>query len=982
MAGMSRVPGPRQLTVLAVLLLAFPVVTSATSTASAATAATSLTLTSAGSDGVAGGQDSGQAALAADGTQTAFTSRADLTVGASVPQTPEEGETNNNRIYVRNRLTGATTLISDAGLDGSTAPAISNTGRIVAYDAAHTDATENQIDVVDRLATGRGRFDTPGNLVRRQVTGNQGDPHFQRVRFCGFNDESAGNERCGPALSQDGSTLAYPAQLSPISPSLDYFEFDDGDHVDLSGNIVDMVSAGQMEIAGGSTFNEGVDLGITNEGRTPIQFTGPAAVTGPFIVETNCGDTTQDLTLKVGQTCDIDLIFQGDSVCLNANNSTSVFTGDLTTGATTPDGQSQVTVVAACESHEGTLSPPGPRIARPQSTVPSAFTGAPPTSTQTGCAPVPDGLPVVEAPDVSSNTDNEGTDLVDNGSVEIGRPEIAWTTVTGFGQLDFASPDCSLQLIDPTTLPTGTPLPTDRPAPCTKGEFLGQFIDDQGPADTSCTAYFLVDALRLATAAGLVQVTDFECELNCDTRSFYLTATGIRNVVVARRGPNFAASTGTVVSVDGAGTDMPGAAQPTLSANGRFVGFSASVPLGRPGQQPVTGDEIWRHDTDAAGNGSHHSGATVLASCLPGTGCGQAFTASDPSISGDGNRITFVGQPRAATPDQVYVREIVAGATLPVSSDRGRGTAVSNGAARDPVISPDGTAVAFGSVATDLLNPPTGGRPVANLFLVDLGPGTPGVTLVTPRGSAGIRPTLDAHGRLVAFESTGRLLPGAPAEVDSVYTFERFGHLVVAPGLVSYGRLIAGLPGQSRGVTVTNTGPGPVTFTGVRITGPYVLTLESCAGQVLRAGQTCQAIILFRPLTAGHPTGALTWATADDGEPPQQTGVDITATVVVPAAPLLTVSPTVAYGGEVVRATGVAFPPDATIMLTWNKGLGVTKVTTNAAGSFGVDVVLFPDDMIGERMLQAAGPTGIQLASTPFLAAAAPEEPPFHKAGP
>ncbi|HEX5113631.1 MAG TPA: hypothetical protein VFW65_00380 [Pseudonocardiaceae bacterium] len=975
---MSRVPGARQLTVLAVLLLAIPLATSATSTASAATAATSLTLTSAGSDGVAADENSGMAALAAGGTQTAFTSRAVLKVGASVPQTPSESPPSDNRIYVRNRLTGATTLISDAGKDEATAPAISKTGRIVAYATDDLDDGDNEIDVVDRLATGKGRFDTQGNLVRRQVTGNPGDPHFQRIGPCAFGEESDPPGRCGPALSQDGSTLAYPAQLSPISPALNIFEFDDGDRATISGNIVDMVSPGEMEIEGGASFNEAVDLGITNESQTPIHFTGRAGVTGPFTVETNCGDTTQDLTLDTGQTCDIDLSFQGDAVCLNPNGTSSVFTGDLTTDATTPAGQSDVTVVAACASHTGTLSPPGPRIARPQSTVPSAFTAAPPT----GCAPVPNGLPVVEAPVLSrDSTDNQGTELVDNSTVEIGRPEIAWTTVTGFGQLDFASPDCSVRLIDPTTVRTGTPLPGDRPAPCATGQVLGQFINDEGPADTSCTAYFLVDPQRVATAVGLVQVTDFECDLNCDTQSFYVTVTGIRDVVVVRRGPNFAASQGTEVSVDSTGKIMPQATEPTLSANGRFVGFTAPVPLGRAGQQPVVGTEVWRHDTDAAGNGSHHAGATVLVSCLPGAGCRQANSASDPSISGDGNRVAFLGAPDTTTPDQVYVRELVAGATILVSSDRHRGTAVSNGFARDPVISPDGTTVAFGSLATDLLDPPAGGRPVANLFLVDLGPGTPGITLVTPRGSAGIRPTLDAHGRLVAFESSGRLLPTAPAEVDSVYTYERFGHLVVAPGLVSYGRLIAGLPPQNRGVTVTNTGPGPVSFTGVRITGPYVLTLESCAGQVLHAGQTCQAIILFRPLTAGHPTGVLTWTTADDGEPPQPTGVDVTATVVVPAAPLLTVSPTVAYGGEVVQATGVAFPASATITLTWDKGLGVTKVTTNAAGSFRVAVVLFPDDMIGERMLQAAGPTGIQLAATPFLASAAPEEPPFHKAG-
>lgn len=970
---MSRVPGAGRFVVLAVLLVAVQPLTSATPpAASAATATTSLTLTSAGSDGAAAQLDSGQAVLAADGTQTAFTSTAGLKTTASVRQTPGSGDTGRDRIYGRNRLTGATTLLSDTRTD-STAPAISDTGRLVAYYQATDELVDDgQIDVVDRLATGKGRFDTPGNLVLHQATGNQRDPRFQRLPFCPFGDEGA-TGRCGPALSQDGSTLAYPAQLSPVSPALRLFESNDGTEDPVTGNVVDMVPTSEMVFNGGTSFDtEELSLDVVNVGAQPITFTGLPSVTAPFTVGgASCGNREAPV-LAAGARCLVNLQFDATANCAH-EGSEQLFTGDLTTDATTPAGQLDVTVVAAC-SPERNFSDETPRIPAFQSTVPSAV-----NSVAAPCPPVPAGLPVVAAPEISADsTDNKGTDLVDNGPVEIGRPEIAWTTVTGFGELDFTgpqAPDCSLGLVDPSTVRTGDPLPTDVPPPCANGQDLGSFEDDE-PVGTSCTAYFLVEPQRLATAAGLLTVTDFECAEGCDTKAVYVSATGFRHVIVARRGPNFAASRGTVVSVDGAGHPIPGAGEPTLSANGRYVGFTAPVPLGQAGQQPVSGSEVWRHDTDAAGDGTHHPGATILVSCLPGAGaCRRATTAAHPSISGDGTRVAFLGQA-----DQVYVRETSAGTTVLVSADRGRGTTPSNGAARDPVLSPDGSTVAFGSLATDLLGPPrAGGKPVANLFLADIGPGTPGILLVTPAGSQGARPSLDAHGRLVAFETPNRLLPSAPSEVDSVYTFERFGDLVVSPGAVSYGRLVAGLPGQSRGVTVTNTGPGPVTFTGVRITGPYVLTLESCAGAVLHRGQTCRAIILFRPASAGHPTGVLTWTTADDGEPPQHTDVDVTATVVVPTVPLLTVSPTVAYGGEVVRATGVAFPANTTITLTWSQGLGTAMARTNASGQFSVAVVLFPDDVLGQRQLLATGPTGSQLAATKFLAAAAPEEPPFHR---
>jgi hypothetical protein len=583
---------------------------------------------------------------------------------------------------------------------------------------------------------------------------------------------------------------------------------------------------------------------------------------------------------------------------------------------------------------------------------------------------VPTGLPLAAAPQAAD--DNEGTPVVDTGAVEVGRPDLQWTTITGIGLLNLDAPDCSVRLVDPTTAKPAGPLPADQPPPCQQNQELGNEVGEEDTVPTSCTAYFLVDPQQVATTESLLSLDNFECFVECEQfQNLYVTVTGVRNVVVAKRGPRFASAVGTVVSVDGSGKPIPDATQPSLSTNGRYVAF-------------VGGTEVWRHDTDAAGNGTHKPGATILVSCQPGAGaCRQFSTANFPSISGDGTRIAFLA---GGAVNQVYVREAVAARTLLVSSDRGAGTKPSDVQALDPVISQDGSTVAFSSVASDVLNPPLRFQAL-NLYLVDIGPGTAGVMAVTPDGgpvtgsTAIVAPSLDAHGRIVAFETTHQLLPGTPSDVDSVYTFERFGHLVISPGSVSYGRLIAGLPGQTRTVTVTNTGPGPVTFTGVRIGSPFLLSLESCVGQVLHHGQGCSAIVLFRPVSAGHPGGVLTWTTADDGEPPQRTGVDIGATVVVPTVPLLTVSPTVAYGGEVVRATGVAFPANSVVTLSWSVGLGTTTASVGANGQFAVDVVIFPDDLLGARSLLAAGSTGTVLASASFLAAANPEEPPFHRAG-
>ncbi|HEX4705086.1 MAG TPA: choice-of-anchor D domain-containing protein, partial [Pseudonocardiaceae bacterium] len=467
--------------------------------------------------------------------------------------------------------------------------------------------------------------------------------------------------------------------------------------------------------------------------------------------------------------------------------------------------------------------------------------------------------------------------------------------------------------------------------------------------------YFLVTPQDVNTRAALLTVGG-----SGNTQATYLAATGVRSVVVARHGPNFAASQGTVISVDGNGNPIPGAGAPSLSANGRFVAFTAL-------------DQVWRHDTDRAGDGSGLPGATNLASCLPGPGCQLPVSAGSPSISGDGSSIAFATPPTGSTQGQVYVRR-----TTTVLESAG-----GNGSSQTPMLSQDGSTLAFTSFATNLVSPPTISSAL-NLYLVDLGPGTPGIELVAPNGNSVAaegtigEPSLDAHGRVLALTSNTQLLPTAPANVTSTYTFERFGQLQTNPGSVGFGRLVAGLPGQTHTITVTDTGLGPATVTAIGITGGFRLTLNTCLALVLHHGQTCQLTVLFTPIAAGSPTGVLTVTTADDGDPPAGTTIGLSATVVVPTTPVLTLSPTVSYGGQVVHATGVKFPAGTTLTLAWNRGLGVATVVSDANGGFHTDLVIFPDDLLGIRALIATGPTGTMLATVPFLVEANPQEPPFH----
>ena len=74
---------------------------------------------------------------------------------------------------------------------------------------------------------------------------------------------------------------------------------------------------------------------------------------------------------------------------------------------------------------------------------------------------------------------------------------------------------------------------------------------------------------------------------------------------------------------------------------------------------------------------------------------------SSPSVSADGRRIAFVGDG-----NQVWVRDVVSGATMLASRAGGAGGAAGNGIAFAPTISADGNRVAFMSDATNLAPTP------------------------------------------------------------------------------------------------------------------------------------------------------------------------------------------------------------------------------------------------------------------------------------
>lgn len=147
--------------------------------------------------------------------------------------------------------------------------------------------------------------------------------------------------------------------------------------------------------------------------------------------------------------------------------------------------------------------------------------------------------------------------------------------------------------------------------------------------------------------------------------------------------------------------------EPEISADGRFVLFSSSANDLVPGDNSRMGLDVFLRDR--AGD------TTVLVSANSnGTGGGNRDSLAG-QVSTNGGFVVFQSDSSDLLPgdtndvSDIFVRDIQAGTNILVSGamDGGWG----NGAATDPVMTPDGRYVAFVSAATNLVADDTNGIP-------------------------------------------------------------------------------------------------------------------------------------------------------------------------------------------------------------------------------------------------------------------------------
>ena len=225
---------------------------------------------------------------------------------------------------------------------------------------------------------------------------------------------------------------------------------------------------------------------------------------------------------------------------------------------------------------------------------------------------------------------------------------------------------------------------------------------------------------------------------------------------------DLATRTTTLLDRTAAGTPATdGAFDPVISADGTKAVFLSRSP-----------------DLGPAGGVQHvfvvdlASGAITLAdraaNGTPGDG-----DASEPDISGDGRRVSFISRASnlpGGTPgfrNQVYVRDLGAGTTTWVSvPEDGDAT---HSFARSPVISRDGVRLAFIEDRAEFGHGAPGHDAV---FVRDLVAGTTTLASIGPNGPAdraARTPSLSADGTAVAFTSDATNLPGGGDGLETAY---------------------------------------------------------------------------------------------------------------------------------------------------------------------------------------------------------------------
>lgn len=229
--------------------------------------------------------------------------------------------------------------------------------------------------------------------------------------------------------------------------------------------------------------------------------------------------------------------------------------------------------------------------------------------------------------------------------------------------------------------------------------------------------------------------------------------------------------TTTRVSVSSAGAQGTDSAEPTISADGRYVAFVSTGDLGQPDDND-TFQDVFVHDMK--------TGATTRVSVTPDGKSGNG-NSSSPYLSADGSHLAFMSRASNLVPgdgndkSDLFVRDLRAGTTVlaSVATDGTQADQHVYSAHNEAhELSGDGRYAVFSTAAATLVPGDTNGKD--DVFLRDLQTRTTTRLSVGPggeqAGDASSEPTITADGRYVAFgSSAANLVSGDTNKVRDVF---------------------------------------------------------------------------------------------------------------------------------------------------------------------------------------------------------------------
>jgi Tol biopolymer transport system component len=196
---------------------------------------------------------------------------------------------------------------------------------------------------------------------------------------------------------------------------------------------------------------------------------------------------------------------------------------------------------------------------------------------------------------------------------------------------------------------------------------------------------------------------------------------------------------------------------PSVSDSGEYVAFESEASNLDPAATQ-SGRRVYRRRIGG-------DDATVVVTRKNGA-TGAPASGYEPSISDDGSRVAFIGQPNEAIDPadtnafaDVYVRDVAAGSTILASRADGAG-AVGNGYSWAPAIAGNGTAVVFESTANqfDNMQDPDAAADIYRRSLISNTTALVDVTAGGQKGTISTRPSIDDSGNVVGFVSSGTAL--------------------------------------------------------------------------------------------------------------------------------------------------------------------------------------------------------------------------------